>query len=68
MALLTKGANKDVSNASYVLKRPVLAPAPFELIKKLAAENEDWTPSRMAAREKALAKLANTVWRIDSLS
>jgi hypothetical protein len=68
MALLTKGANKDIGNASYVLKRPVLAQAPFELTQKLATENEDWTPSRMAARQKALAKLASTVWRIDLLS
>jgi len=68
MALLTKGANKDIGNASYVLKRPVLAQAPFALTQTLATENEDWTPSRIAGRQRALARLASTVWRIDSLS
>jgi Protein of unknown function DUF262/Protein of unknown function (DUF1524) len=68
MALLTKGANKDIGNASFAVKRPVLAAAPFVLTQKLAAHNDDWTPSRMAGRQKALAKLASTVWRIDQLS
>ncbi len=68
MALLTKGANKDIGNASYALKLPVLANAPFELTQKLAADNEDWTPSRIEGRQKALAKLASAVWRIDQLS
>lgn len=68
MALLPKGANKDIGNASYVLKRSVLEQAPFELTKKLALDNEDWTPSRMSSRQRSLAKLASTVWRIDQLS
>ena len=68
MALLPKGVNKDIGNASYATKRPVLAQAPFALTQTLAADNEDWTPSRMAGRQKALAKLASTVWRIDHLS
>jgi hypothetical protein len=68
MALLTKGANKDIGNASFAVKRPVLAAAPFVLTQKLASDNEDWTPSRMAGRQKVLAKLASTIWRIDALS
>jgi hypothetical protein len=37
------------------------------LTQKLAADNDDWTPSRMAGRQNALAKLASSVWRIDAL-
>ena len=68
MALLPKAANKDIGNASYADKRPVLAQAPFNLTRELADENEDWTPSRIASRQKKLAKLASTVWRINWMS
>ena len=28
----------------------------------------DWTPERIAARQKTLARLASTVWRVAQLS
>lgn len=68
MSLLQKGANQDMGNAGYAVKRPMLAAAPFALTRTLAEENEDWTPARIAARQRALARLATTVWRIDQLS
>ena len=67
MALLSKGANKDMGNAAYAIKRPVLQDSEFGLTRKLADENQEWTPSRIAARQKLLAKLASAVWRIDQL-
>lgn len=68
MALLAKGANKDIANATYAVKRPVLQASAFELTKKLAEENADWTPARIDARQKYLAKVATSIWRIDQLS
>lgn len=68
MALLAKGANKDIGNAGYAAKRPVLQASEFGLTRKLAEENQEWTPARIAARQKLLAKLASAVWRIDQLS
>ncbi|MEK6750372.1 MAG: DUF262 domain-containing HNH endonuclease family protein [Pseudomonadota bacterium] len=68
MALLAKGANKDVGNAAYATKRPVLQASGFDLTRKLAEENADWTPERIAARQKMLAKLATAIWRVDQLS
>lgn len=68
MALLAKGANKDIGNAAYAVKRPVLQASAFGLTRKLAEENADWKPERIAARQKALAKLATAIWRIDQLS
>jgi len=38
------------------------------LTRKIAEDNADWTPERIAARQKALAKLATSVWRIAQLS
>ena len=68
MALLAKGANKDISNTAYAIKRPVLQASGFGLTQKLGEENADWTPDRIAARQKLLAKLATAIWRIDQLS
>ena len=68
MALLAKGANKDIGNAAYEIKRPVLQASNFGLTQKLGEENADWTPDRIAARQKLLAKLATAIWRIDQLS
>ena len=68
MVLLAKGANKTIGNAAYPVKRPVLLSSGFGLTKKLADDNADWTPERIAARQKALAKLAVSVWRIDQIA
>ena len=68
MTLLAKGANKTLANASYITKKPILAASGFTLTRQLAEENADWTPERIAARQKALAKIATAVWRIAQLS
>lgn len=68
MALLSKNANKKLANSDYLTKRPILAASDFVLTRKLAEENSDWTPDRIAARQKALANIASTVWRIGQLS
>lgn len=68
MALLAKGANKDIGNAAYLAKRPAFQASGFGLTQKLAEENADWTPERIEARQKLLAKFATSIWRIDALS
>ena len=68
MALMAKGANKDVGNAPFAAKKPVLAVSTFELTRKIAEDNADWTPERIAARQKTLARLATSVWRVAQLS
>lgn len=68
MALLSKKVNKNLGNAGFVTKKPVLAESQFELTRKIAEDNADWTPERISARQKLLAKLATTVWRVAQLS
>jgi hypothetical protein len=68
MALMAKGANKDAGNASFAVKKPLFATSAFELTRKLAEDNADWTPERIAARQKTLARLATSVWRVTQLS
>ncbi len=68
MALMAKGANKDMGNAPFAAKKPVLAASTFELTRTIAEDNADWTPERIAARQKKLARLATSVWRVAQLS
>ena len=68
MTLLNKGQNRDLGNAEFSIKKPVLAVSNFELTRKLAEDNADWTPERIAARQKAMAKISTGVWRIAQLS
>jgi len=68
MALLSKSVNKNLGNSGFDVKKPVLTESQFELTRKIAEDNADWTPERIAARQKALAKLATSVWRIAQLS
>ncbi|MGB4058628.1 MAG: DUF262 domain-containing protein [Burkholderiaceae bacterium] len=68
MTLMAKGANKDVGNAAFATKKPVFAASAFELTRKVDEDNADWTPERIAARQKYLANLASAVWRVAQLS
>lgn len=68
LALLAKSANQDLGNAGYEQKRPLFQASGFSLTKALGDENAEWTPARIAARQKKLAKIATSVWRIAQLS
>ena len=68
MTLLQGGQNKDLGNADYAAKRPVYAASNFALTRKLAEENADWTPERLATRQNWMARQATTIWRITQLS
>jgi hypothetical protein len=68
MALLEKNKNKNIGNQTYELKRPILDSSQFMLTKKLAQDSATWTPERIAARQKYLAGIASSVWRVAQLS
>lgn len=68
MAMLEAGKNRDLGNRSYAEKRPILQQSVFALTRQLAEENDDWTPERLTAWQRKLARIAAGVWRIDRLS
>ena len=68
MTLLAKKSNKNLGNDGFDIKKPVLAESQFELTRKIAEDNANWTPERIAARQKIFAKLATSIWRIAQLS
>jgi hypothetical protein len=68
MAMLEIRANRDAGNAPFEIKRSSYVSSSFELTRKIALENQDWTPARIAARQRAMAKLATSVWRVAQLA
>ncbi len=67
LTLLSKGPNRDVGNAPYAIKKPVYETSPYGITKKVAQDNADWTPERLAARQNWMANQATAIWRIDQL-
>lgn len=68
MVMLEAGKNKAIANQPYTSKRPVLKESGLTLTRNLAEENDDWTPERIEAHQKKLARLATSVWRVAQLS
>lgn len=68
LTLLHSAQNKEIGNATYALKRLVYAESTFGITKKIATDNADWTPERLAARQNWMANQATAIWRIEQLS
>jgi len=68
MVMLETGMNRAIGNQPYADKRPVLLRSNMLLTKRLAEENADWIPERLNARQKRLAALATSVWRIAQIA
>jgi hypothetical protein len=68
MTLLQTGANRDAGNASFAEKKPAYASSLFEITKKVATDNADWTPERLSARQTWMANQASSIWRITQLA
>lgn len=68
MTLMHAGANRNVGNASFADKKPAYATSRFEITQKVASDNADWTPERLAARQNWMANQAASIWRVAQLS
>lgn len=68
LTLLHISQNKNLGNAPYAQKQPVYADSGFGITKKIAADNAEWTPERLAARQNWMASQATAIWRIEQLS
>lgn len=68
LTLMQAGQNRNAGNEDYAAKRPAYAASGFALTRKIAEENADWTPERIAARQNQMARQAISIWRIAQLS
>ena len=68
MTLLQSNANRDAGAAEYAGKRPIYEQSGFAITQKMAQENAEWTPERIAAWQSWMADQATSIWRIAQLS
>ncbi len=68
MTLIDSSANRDMGNKQFLEKKPILAASVFQLTRKIVEDNQNWTPDRIAARQKSMSKIATNIWRIAQLS
>ena len=68
MTLLEAEANRMLGNEPFAIKKNVYADSHFELTRRIAAENSDWTIDRIAVRQHWMANQATTIWRLAQLS
>jgi hypothetical protein len=64
MTIIESSRNRDAGNKSFAQKRVIYQESRFRLTQQLTQE-EEWTPERLAARQREMARLAAVVWRID---
>lgn len=68
MTLLQTGANRDLGTVEYRIKREAYQQSGFAITRKLADDNAEWTPERIAVRQTWMAAQATSIWRIAQLS
>lgn len=61
LALLQTKSNSDLKSSDFASKKAIYKDSPYLLTKKLA-DIPEWTPARVAARQKELAELALRAW------
>lgn len=68
MILLGAGPNRDLGTAAYADKRLKYQQSGFAVTRKLADDNMEWTPERVASQQRWMATQATSIWRIAQLS
>lgn len=65
LTLLEKVKNNNLQNAVYQVKKDVFLTSGFLSTKKIAEEYEKWSEDEVVKRQKSMAKLAKSIWRIN---
>lgn len=68
MTLLQSAANRDAGVDEYAEKRTRFEQSGFAITRRMAQENAEWTPERIAVRQNWMADQATAIWRIAQLS
>lgn len=65
MTPLETKRNRELGNGDYTLKRAVYEQSDFQITRAIAEHYEEWNEQKVEARQKQLAKVAASLWRID---
>ncbi|WP_455227326.1 DUF262 domain-containing protein [Lautropia mirabilis] len=68
MTLLRSNTNREAADQSYALKRTLYQGSEFAITRRIAEENSEWSPERIAKQQQWMANQATSIWRISQLS
>jgi hypothetical protein len=68
LTLLRSADNRGIGNRPYADKLAAYAQSPITITKKIAADNSEWTPQKLDARQQWMATQATAIWRLNQLS
>ena len=67
MTLMKSNENRNIGNQGFEVKKDMYKNSEFEITRKIAEDNTDWAPSRIAGRQRWMAKQAKSIWKISQL-
>ena len=67
MTILNKSVNRDLGNYDFLTKKAKYQESEFSLTQRVANENSEWNPERIAEHQKWMARQATSIWRIAQL-
>lgn len=64
LTLLEEGLNREAANQDFAAKRAIYRRSNLKLNEFIATENSEWTPERLAHRQRWMAQQAIAIWRL----
>ena len=64
LTLLETAANRNIGNAGYEQKRPVLEASELQVSSGLAQRYDSWTVDEIQARQNWMARQATSIWQV----
>jgi len=65
MTSLESSYNRDIGNKEYAFKRTVYEKSGFQITRAIAEHYDMWDEKKVEARQKQLATVASSIWRLD---
>ncbi len=65
MTPMETGINRDVGNKGFAEKREAYRQSQFQITQGIAKQYDEWNEAKIEARQKSLAELAATIWKIN---